>query len=166
MRDRGPAPHLRRMHPNSTILLLSLGLIACGGGDDVDPIPPALEADLQAILDDAVASEVTPGVVIHVASGDEHWSAAAGVSDIETGAASTPDDRFRAGSIMKTFVATAVLRAVEAGALELDDVLTEHLPAEVTARIEHAEAIRIDMLLAHRSGIPEWVTDEVRQVVV
>jgi len=144
-------------------LTLAAALAACGDDDD-GRLSPGLRADLQDILDGAVANRVTPGVVLNVSSGrGETWSAAAGVSDL-AGVAMDPGDRFRAGSILKTFVATAVLQAAEAGQLALSDSITEHLPAEVTARIEHAASIQIGMLLAHRSGIPDWVTDEVQQI--
>jgi D-alanyl-D-alanine carboxypeptidase len=59
-----------------------------------------------------------------------------------------------------------VLQAVEAGSLGLDDLLTDRLPSAVTARIQNASSIRLRMLLDHRSGIPEWVTDTVHQAAV
>lgn len=130
-------------------------------------LPPKLRSDLQGILDNAVANEVTPGLALHVVGGDgETWSAAAGLADLERNAPLGPEERFRAGSVLKTFVATAVLQVVEAGALDLRDVLTTRLPAAVTARIPNAASIELGMLLGHRSGIPEWVTAEVEQAVV
>jgi D-alanyl-D-alanine carboxypeptidase len=154
-----------------------LGLFAfasfSGCGDDNAPlahgashVPAALQADLQAILDDAVAHETTPGVVLQIAQGDDSWSSAAGVDNLEKNSAMTPDERLRAGSIVKTFVATAVLQAEENGSLKLSDVLTDRLTPAVTARIENAATIDIEMLLDHRSGIAEWVTDEVEQAAV
>jgi D-alanyl-D-alanine carboxypeptidase len=151
------------------------GLVGCSsdGSDDSDgsvddpSLPPELQADLEAILDDAVANGAAPGVVLHVSQGDgARWSGAAGLAALPDGAAMAPELRFRAGSMVKTFVATAVLQALEAGKLELDDLLTDHLPVEVTDRIENADAIRIDMMLGHRSGIADWVTPAVKQVVV
>lgn len=151
------------------VLLLCLGVVtgltACADDDD-GGVSPALRDDVQALLDEAVASGVTPGVVVQVSADGETWSAAAGVADLGRNDAMAPDDRFRGGSILKSFVATAVLQASEAGQLQLDDVLTEHLPPEVTDRIENAERIQLGMLLGHRSGIPEWVGDEVHQTVV
>jgi len=145
---------------------------ATDGGSSAPPadggssVPLALQTDLQGILDTAVANKTTPGVVLEVSSGNgEPWLAAAGVDDIEKQAAMGPDESFRAGSIVKTFVATAVMQAVEAGTLKLTDVLTELLPAEVTARIPNAASIQVAMLLGHRSGIVDWVNDDVYQTV-
>lgn len=141
----------------------STGTPATDGGNGV---PSALKTDLQGILDDAVAQGATPGVAIRVSAGDKSWSAAAGVDDVDGKTAIAPDERFRAGSIIKTFVATAVLQAVEAGSLGLDDLLTDRLPSSITARIQNASSIQLGMLLDHRSGIPDWVTAAVYQRAV
>jgi D-alanyl-D-alanine carboxypeptidase len=153
-------------------LVPCLGLCASGCSDEAPPNDPppelsaALRADLQAVMDGSVADGSVPGVALHVSSNDGAWSGAAGVADIAGGVPMAPDHRFRAGSMIKTLVATAVMQAVEDGALDLDDVITDRLPAAITAHIAHAESIDLEMLLGHRSGIPEWVTPEVRQVVV
>jgi D-alanyl-D-alanine carboxypeptidase len=155
--------------------MLCLGLCAsfsgCAEGSAPRPdsggrVPVALQADLQSILDDAVAHRTTPGVVLRVTQGDDSWSTAAGVDNLEDNTPITPDEPLRAGSIIKTFVASAVLQANERGSLKLSDLLTDRLPAAVTARIANAATIDIEMLLDHRSGIAEWVGDEVEQTAV
>lgn len=149
---------------------LSLVLAGCGS-ETVTPNPPAafpaeLKADLQATMDQAVAGGSTPGVALYVADPDGTWSGAAGVAEINGNVPMAPSDRFRSGSILKTLVATAVLQLVEQGALTLQDVLTDRLPPSVSSRVQHADTITIEMLLSHRTGIPEWVTPAVRQMVV
>jgi D-alanyl-D-alanine carboxypeptidase len=153
--------------------LFFVSLLACpfgcsdAGTDARNGLSPDLRADLQAILDSAVEGKMTPGAALYVAAADgSTWSAAAGIGNTETHAPLTPNERFRAGSILKPFVATAVLEAVESGTLGLDDVLTDRLPLEVTARIKNAAAIRIDMLLGHRSGIPDWLNGDADRAVV
>jgi D-alanyl-D-alanine carboxypeptidase len=66
------------------------------------------------------------------------------------------DDRFPAGSIGKTFVATSVLQLAELGRFRLDATLPKVLPADVTGRVPNARAITVRMLLSHRSGLPNW----------
>ncbi|NUQ75082.1 MAG: beta-lactamase family protein [Polyangiaceae bacterium] len=150
---------------------LSLTSLAGCSDDPIAPAPPPelgaeLRADLQATLDQAVAEGSAPGAALYVSGKDGTWAGAAGVADIEGNIPLAPGDRFRTGSILKTLVATAVLQNVEEGALALDDVLTDRLPEAVTARIQGAKTIDIEMLLGHRSGIPDWVTPAVRQMVV
>ncbi len=71
-----------------------------------------LANQLQTVLDDAVASPETifPGAFMHV-SGPELgiWTGAAGLGNIETSTAMRPDDKLRAGSIMKPFVSVVAL---------------------------------------------------------
>lgn len=128
---------------------------ACADSDDDFPAEAAQE--LQRTIDRVVAEDVAPGVAIAVDHPRLHrWSGAAGVANRETGAARTTDDRFRAGSTLKTSVAVAVLQLVEKNELSLDAKLTELLPAEITARIPNAPAITLRMLLGHTSGIAEY----------
>ncbi|WP_342375225.1 beta-lactamase family protein [Myxococcus stipitatus] len=156
-----------RARPRSKLAWLSLavfvGLAGTVSGCDNDDEPTTtLHADLQALIEDSVAKGLTPGASLAVTSGrGQTWLGAAGVSNVEQAQARSPQDRFRAGSILKTLVATAVLQSVEQHKLALEDPLTKHLPASVTNRIEHARDITVAMLLAHRSGIPEWVTSDV-----
>lgn len=144
------------------LLFLSSALLGCGPAQGVSP---ALQADLATILDRVVEKKSAPGVALHITADGESWSGAAGVASVDTGAAMAPEARFRAGSLAKVFVATAVLQAAERGKLGLEDPLTRWLPAAVTGQIAGAEAITLRMLLSHRSGIPEWVDDGMRQVV-
>ena len=90
--------------------------------------PLTIEARLKAALEATVASDQTkfPGAILYVSDSRQGtWVVAAGVADIATGAPLAPDARFRAGSIIKPFVATVVLQLVEEGVLSLDDTMTE-----------------------------------------
>lgn len=125
------------------------------------PFPAASGSELSATLREVVLAGVAPGVSAAV----DHpryrrWSGTSGVANLESGARLTPASRFRAGSMLKLAVATAVLQLVERGEVDLDDPLTAVLPRDVTDRIPEAEAITVRMLLAHRSGLPEFSTPE------
>jgi D-alanyl-D-alanine carboxypeptidase len=154
-----------------TALCLLAALSACAADGDnkpaPQPVPATLQADLQRIVDDAVANQVSPGAVVQITTGDgASWSTARGVADLADAAAMPVDAHFRAGSMLKTFIATAVLQRVESGELSLDDALTDRLPDDITQRIPNAERIQLRMLLSHRSGIPDWVDAGVDQLVM
>lgn len=127
--------------------------------------PPAYAAvtgELQQALAAAVESPETvfPGALLYVSSpelGD--WTGAAGLGDIETGATLKPDDKFRAGSLMKPFISVVTLQLVEEGLFSLDDPMTAVLPASVTDKFAGSDQITVRMLLNHTSGIPEWSTE-------
>jgi D-alanyl-D-alanine carboxypeptidase len=142
-------------------------LAAC----DEETAPPntAVEQKLQQVLDRGVTRPgvMLPGAIAHYHSPVYRpWSGAAGLGDVPARTAMGPGDRFRAGSVLKTFIATVTLQHVEEGRLSLDEKLPALLPESVTARITAADQISLRMLLGHTSGIPEWVTDEVHARVI
>lgn len=120
--------------------------------------------ELQTVLEAALESAETkfPGVLMYV-SGPElgTWTGAAGLGDIKTSIPMRPDDKFRAGSIMKTFVSVVTLQLVEEGLFSLDDTLTTVLPEGVTVRFPNSYQITVRMLLNHTSGVPEFLSEAV-----
>jgi D-alanyl-D-alanine carboxypeptidase len=123
-------------------------------------LPPASRAELQQTLEAIVAARATPGASVTVDHPDYRpFSSAAGVANVATGEALKPGHNFRAGSMLKTAVATAVLQLVERGRLSLDAPLTQLLPPAITSRIAEAGWITLRMLLSHTAGVPE-VVDE------
>ena len=120
---------------------------------------PDLARQLQRALHDALRdpSMHAPGAILHVHSPRlGRWTGAAGLGRVAPAEPMRPRDRFRAGSIVKPFVAVAVLQLAERGRLSLDARLPEVLPASVTGRFANAADITVRMLLGHRAGIPDW----------
>lgn len=111
-------------------------------------------------LDTALAENLppeVPGAAVAILTPEGEWFGAAGLSDLENNVALAPDDRFEAGSITKTFVATTLLQLVEENQLELDDTLTEWLPPTITDLVPNASDITIEQILGHTSGIADYL---------
>ena len=103
-------------------------------------------------LDDVVAAGV-PGAFV-VVVGDAHMlRVARGVANRASGGAMRATDRFRVGSITKTFVAARVLQLVAEGKLELDARVGTWLPGLVP------NAVTVRQLLAHTSGLADYADD-------
>jgi D-alanyl-D-alanine carboxypeptidase len=122
---------------------------------------PPLAQRLQQVLDDVITSSrgTVPGVILHAArTGRGRWAGAAGLGRLDPNLAMHASDRFRAGSIVKPFVATTVLQLIEQGRFTLDTALPDVLPADVVDRFPTAPAITVRMLLGHRSGLADWST--------
>jgi D-alanyl-D-alanine carboxypeptidase len=120
---------------------------------------PELERRLQRALRDALRDPSTqsPGAILRVQSPKlGRWSGVAGLGRVTPAEPMRPGDRFRAGSIVKMFVAVAVLQLAERGRLSLDARLPEVLPASVAGRVANAADVTVRMLLGHRAGIPDW----------
>ena len=132
---------------------------AASGAQGTKPVSKELAGKLQRIIDSAVASPKVrfPGTGLYVSQPKlGTWSGAAGEANIKPATPMRANDTFRAGSIMKPFVAAVVLQLVEEGKLALDDRLPAVLPHTVVARVADADLITVRMLLNHTSGIPEY----------
>ena len=127
---------------------VALVLAAVGDPDARDGSEPSLGSR----LDDVVAQGV-PGALAFVVDGSRRVRLARGVANRETGAELHATDRFRAGSITKTFVAAVVLQLAAEGRLELDSRVGSWLPGLVDRRIT------VRQLLSHRSGLADYVDD-------
>ena len=80
------------------------------------------ETQLQHALDGVVAAGV-PGAVLLVREGNRTMRLTSGYGNLKPRTAMGTGDRFRVGSITKTFVATVVLQLVGERKLALDDTV-------------------------------------------
>jgi D-alanyl-D-alanine carboxypeptidase len=114
--------------------------------------PPV--AALQRSLDRLVAAGA-PGGVVLVRDHGRTTRLAAGYADTRTHRRMRASDRFRVGSVTKTFVATAILELAGDGKLSLDDSVERWLPGEVP----DGGAITVRQLLTMTSGIFDYLND-------
>ncbi|TDF37044.1 class A beta-lactamase-related serine hydrolase [Streptomyces sp. WAC05374] len=133
-----PLPRARLAVP------LVTALVALGAGPlsgEPSPAPPS------PVLPRLVAEGHAPAAAMLSASpsGSQFQTAGHGIRRA---------DRFRAGSITKTFVATVVLQLDAEGRLDLDDPVGRHLPGLV--RGEAARRVTLRALLTHTSGLPDY----------
>ncbi|WP_406342990.1 serine hydrolase domain-containing protein [Streptomyces sp. NBC_00648] len=69
------------------------------------------------------------------------------------------DDRFRAGSVTKSFVATVVLQLAAEGRLRLDDTVEQHLPGLIRGHGNDGRHLTLRSLLSHTSGLFPYTAD-------
>ncbi|GAB1646273.1 serine hydrolase domain-containing protein [Krasilnikovia sp. MM14-A1259] len=113
--------------------------------------PPTDAVGLRHALQSVVAGGA-PGAVALVADGRRTRTAAIGSADLATGRRMHTDNRVRAGSITKTFVAVAALQLVAERRIRLDDPVGHWLPGV----LPYADHITIRQLLNHTGGVPEY----------
>jgi len=114
------------------------------------PDPAALQRQL-----DKVVETGAPGVVALVRSGPQTWQGASGLGDLGAKRPARAGDRFRIGSVTKSFVATVALQLVGEGKLGLDDHLERWLPGLVP----NGDDITVRQLLNHTSGLYDYTDD-------
>ncbi|MFG2647018.1 serine hydrolase domain-containing protein [Streptomyces sp. NPDC048436] len=108
---------------------------------------------------EAAVNENGPGVTAQAKDRHGTWNAAAGIGDLERQTPRGAHDRYRVGSITKTFVSTVVLQLVAEGELSLDDKVGRWLPGVVEGHGHDGDRITVRQLLNHTSGIFN-VTDD------
>lgn len=123
------------------------------------PVPAAVAASLQVVLDEHFVGVKAAAVAIGVRLPDgSWWEGVAGEACYDPATSVMTGDRFRLGSITKTWVAAAVLQLVDEGRVRLDDPIGDYvvgfgLDPEVT----------ISRCLSHTTGIFD-LTDDVFSV--
>ena len=111
--------------------------------------------ELGALLDDVVAAGA-PGVLVVVREDGQARSEARGFADRTRSIPMRDDDRFRIGSVTKTFVAALVLGLVEDGRLRLDDPVDHWLPGLIPG----GRKVTVRHLLQHTAGLFDYVADD------
>lgn len=126
-----------------------------------------MEARLHTLLDSAFdAADGVPGAILRVEAPGRGlvWEEAVGDSDPLESSALRPTQPLRIASMTKMYVAAAVLRLEEDGALGLDDPVAGHLlPATVGVLRGGGydpSAITVRMLLQHTSGLADHSTSD------
>ncbi|MEV7197294.1 serine hydrolase domain-containing protein [Streptomyces sp. NPDC093510] len=109
---------------------------------------------------DAAVRAGTPGVTAQARDRHGVWASTSGVGDRTTGAPRGKNDRFRVGSITKTFVATVLLQMEAEGGLDLDDKVERHLPGLIRGNGNDGRKITVRQLLNHTSGLFDYLTDK------
>lgn len=150
---------------SALLLLPTLGsLLSCASPASPGPVgssAPREERDIQqelrAGLEELRSQAKYPGVTAAVALPDGRvLEAAAGWADEDGHVPLKTSDRMLAGSVGKTFVAAALLQAVDEGALDLDAKIERWIGDEPWfERIPNARDLTLRLLLNHRSGLPD-----------
>jgi CubicO group peptidase (beta-lactamase class C family) len=99
-----------------------------------------------------VPSTELSGVAVVRRHGDVLLRRAAGVADVSSGRACTPDTRFQLCSVSKQFTAAAVLLLADSGRVTLDDPL----PRWFGGCPQEWRQITVHHLLTHTAGLGHW----------
>jgi D-alanyl-D-alanine carboxypeptidase len=112
----------------------------------------------QRAMDAAVEAGV-PGVTGQAHTTHGTWNGTSGVADLTTQRPRLPQDRYRVGSITKTFVATTLLQLEAENRLGLDDPVERWLPGLVHGNGYDGTRITVRELLNHTSGVYNYSDD-------
>lgn len=96
-----------------------------------------------------------PGVAVGVWTKGKQYLVCHGVTDLEHPEPIEPDTLFLVASVTKTFTATAIMRLVADGQIELDAPVQRYLPDFAVADLAASTRITVLNLLNHTSGL-DW----------
>ena len=96
---------------------------------------------------DEVVAQGVPGVVVRLRTGNETKALARGKA--------AADDRFRVGSVTKTFVAVLALTLADRGMLDLDDRVSRHVPG----LLRDGDRVTVRQLLGHTAGLYDYTQE-------
>jgi D-alanyl-D-alanine carboxypeptidase len=137
---------------------------APSGSDRMTPVAgPRLAAPDDAGLREVLRTAMTQGAPGAMARIDDQGTVhqlAEGVADRATGRALSTKDRFRVGSVSKSFSAVVLLQLVDEGKLDLDTSVNTYLPGLLPD-----DRITVRHVLSHRSGLYDYTDDMFAQTV-
>ncbi|MEU9187235.1 serine hydrolase domain-containing protein [Streptomyces sp. NPDC048484] len=107
-------------------------------------------AGLREVLRTAL-TQGAPGAIARIDDHGTVQNVAEGIADKATGRAIDNADRFRIGSVTKTFSAVVLLQLVDEGALGLDTSVNTYLPGLLPD-----DRITVRHVLSHRSGLYDY----------
>ena len=116
-------------------------------------------AGLREVLRSALAKGA-PGAMARIDDNGTVYKAAEGIADRATGRPISTQDRFRVGSVSKSFSSVVLLQLVDEGRLDLDTSVNTYLPGLLPD-----DRITVRHLLSHRSGLYDYTNDMFAQTV-
>lgn len=121
-----------------------------------DLLNASVTEQIERVIDDVYAKERPVGVSVGIVHGDELvWSKGFGYADLDS--QRPVDDRtmFKVASITKTFTAAAIFRLRDAGKLNIDDPVIDHIDefGAVRPMKGNPKSITLRHLLCHHSGL-------------
>ncbi|MEU0969171.1 serine hydrolase domain-containing protein [Streptomyces sp. NPDC005917] len=116
-------------------------------------LPAPDTAGMAAVLSSVVAKGA-PGAMARIDDGTKVYKTTRGVADRTTKRAITTNDRFRVGSVTKTFSAVVLLQLVDERKLSLDTPVNRYLPGLLPD-----DRITVRHVLSHRSGLYDYTND-------
>ena len=117
----------------------------------ITPLPYTVQEQV-----DEAADYGFDGIIVCVnRKGNETEFYTSGYKNRENKIPTDPNSLFKIASVSKLYNAVAVAKLVYEGKLSLDKTLADYLP-ELKGRIEYADQITLDLLVKHRSGIPNY----------
>ncbi|MDG1656844.1 MAG: serine hydrolase [Schleiferiaceae bacterium] len=133
-------------------ILYAIILTSCS--KDLIYFPKSVQEEVDKTLNNGY-----DGIIVCVNQNGKSSLYCAGYNNREHQVPADPNSLFKIASISKLYIAAATVKLIADGKLSLESNLAELIP-EVADSLEYSDEITLEMLLQHRSGIPEFIYDK------
>jgi CubicO group peptidase (beta-lactamase class C family) len=157
----------RMLLARRTLIASAAGALSCapwigcsraqGGPVASDQTAEGLFGELDERIEAAMARYHVPGVAVGVFWQGRDYLKGFGVTNVDHPLPVDPETLFRIGSTTKTFTATAMMRLVEQGKVDLAAPARKYLPDLKLADEAAAASVTVRQLLNHSAG---WMGDD------
>jgi CubicO group peptidase (beta-lactamase class C family) len=146
-------------------MVVATGVAAVARQSDNDPWPKTVD-EFKAAVQQVLSETGVPGAGLAlVRTGGIEWAGGVGMADRDRNTPVTADTHFRAGSISKSFIASALVQVYLDDDIDLDTPVTE-LASDVS--IDNAwepnDPVRVIHLLQHTAGFDDMHFNEMYNV--
>lgn len=136
------------------LAIIFSAVVFTGCSKDLIYFPKSVQEEVDKTLDNGY-----DGIIVCINQGGKSALYCAGLKDRENQVPADPNSLFKIASISKLYIAAATVKLIADGKLSLESKLAKLIP-ELEDSIEYSDEITLEMLLQHRSGIPEFIYDE------
>ena len=145
----------------ASVIALAIG-VTVSAQDAPDPYPKSVE-EFRNAVQQVLSDTGVPGAGIALVrtSGIE-WAGGIGMADRDRNIPVTADTHFRAGSISKTFIASALVQAYLDDIIDLDAPVAQYAPeVEIDNAWDITTPVRVINLLQHTAGFDDMHFNEI-----
>lgn len=140
------------------LALFVFTFVACDDDDNITPTPSptpvTAKAALTSALEEVIDETEVPGFTIAIVkNGELAIQSSFGYADITSNKPYTNQTTQTIGSISKTFIGAAIVKAIEEGYFTLDTDINELLPVELVNPKNPDATITLKHLVTHTSGL-------------
>lgn len=133
------------------LILTSFAATLSSCSQDLIYFPKSIQEEVDKTLDNGY-----DGIIVCVNQNGQSKLYTSGWNNREDQIPADPHLLFKIASISKLYIAAATVKLIQDEQLSLNQTLAELIP-EVADKIEYADEITLEMMLQHRSGIPEFI---------
>ncbi len=150
---------LIRPVPRLALMMLLTLITSCSNDDDSTTTTPIAidiqtEADLTAYFNEIINSREIPGFAVNIAKNNSiDYQQAFGFENIQEEQLFSNQSVINIASVSKTYVAAAVVKAIEQGYFTLDTPINDLLPIDIINLKKPDAVIKVKHLVSHTSGI-------------